>query len=427
MFIDEAKIHVKAGRGGDGIICFYSYRGGAAGGNGGNGGDVVMQATANITTLFSFKNQRKFRGKDGQPGGKNKRHGFSGDDIVIHVPVGTIVRDSTTGEMLADLSHSGEEILLARGGEGGRGNASFVTSVRQAPRICERGLHGEKRSIDLELKLLADVGIIGLPNVGKSSLISSISARKAKIASYPFTTVIPNLGVVDVNGINQFVAVDVPGLIEGAHTGKGLGNKFLKHIERTRVLIHIVDIAALEGSDPLDDYMRINYELSAFASELADKPQLVVGNKIDLLDEKRVDEICARFKQQGIDLLPISVATGAKVRDLVKQTYHLLSTVRKRDGIPAVRRRRIYRYQGEEAGIIIRREEESFIVAGEKVEKLVTKLVLDSQDARDYLYERLEKMGVIRKLAGAGYRDGDTLVIGEMEFETRESICDVTT
>ncbi|MCI2425477.1 GTPase ObgE [Candidatus Acetothermia bacterium] len=422
MFIDEAKIHVQAGRGGNGIICFYSYKGGPAGGNGGNGGDIVIQASPHITTLSSFKDQRRFRGKDGQPGGKNKRQGYSGDDTIIHVPIGTVVRDSVTGEILADLSHSGAEILLARGGEGGRGNASFVTSVRQAPRICERGLPGEQRSIDLELKLLADVGIIGFPNVGKSSLISAISARKAKIAPYPFTTVVPNLGVVDVDGINQFVAVDIPGLIEGAHAGKGLGDKFLKHIERTRVLIHIVDITALERDDPLDDYMRINAELSAFNSRLADKPQLVVGNKIDLVDEKRVDEVCMRFKEQGIDLLPISVVTGANVRNLVKQTYYLLATMRERESIQ-VTRRRIYRSQGDVASVTVRRDEEKFVVSGEKVEKLVTKLVLDSRDAHAYLYEQLEKMGVIQKLVKAGYKDGDRLVIGEMEFETME-ICD---
>lgn len=426
MFIDEAKIHVKAGRGGDGIICFYSYRGGPAGGSGGDGGDVVMRATENITTLFSFKTQRKFRGKDGQTGGKNKRRGLSGEPLIIYVPAGTIVRDASNGKTIADLSRHGEEILLVRGGEGGRGNASFVTSVRQAPRICERGLPGEDRWIDLELKLLADVGIIGFPNVGKSSLISSVSACKAKIASYPFTTLVPNLGVVDVDGINQFVAVDVPGLIEGAHTGQGLGDKFLKHIERTRILIHMVDIAAVEGRDPLNDYRQINHELLAFASKLADKPQLVVGNKIDLIDKKRVDEICARFKQQRIDLLPISVATRTNVQELVKETYRRLAATRKISSSPTPRQRRIYSYQEEETSITIRREEEKFIVSGEQIERLVAKLVLDSQDACAYLYERLEKMGVIRKLISAGYKDGDTLLIGEIEFETKK-ICDLTT
>jgi len=337
---------------------------------------------------------------------------------VILVPVGTIVRDLSSAEILVDLAAPGDEVVLASGGEGGRGNHSFTTSVRQAPRICEQGLKGEQRTLRLELKLTADVGIIGHPNVGKSSLISRISGKRAKVADYPFTTLAPNLGVVDVDGLHQFVAVDIPGLIEGAHAGKGLGDRFLRHVERTRVLVHMVDLAALEGRDPLEDYRRINRELAAFSETLRERVQIVVGNKIDLLDEAAIAEAKGRFAAAGMEILPISVASGDGVQELILRTHRVLQTVSVEERV-AVPRRRVYRYRGEE-GFRVDREGNVFTVSGEVVEKLVKKLALDSRDACEYLSERLERMGVLRELCRQGFAQGDLVHIGGVELELGE-------
>jgi GTP-binding protein len=374
-----------------------------------------MRASASLSTLWVFRNEPKFRAGEGKDGGRNARSGARGEDKLILVPVGTVVRDLSTGEILVDLATPGDEVVLARGGEGGRGNRSFTTSVRQAPRICERGLKGEERTLRLELKLTADVGIIGYPNVGKSSLISRISGKRAKVADYPFTTLIPNLGVVDVDGRHQFVAVDIPGLIEGAHAGKGLGDRFLRHVERTRVLVHMVDLAALEGRDPLKDYHRTNEELAAFSATLKERVQMVVGNKIDLLDEVKVDKIQKRFAKAGIEILPISVVTGQGVRELVTRTYGILQRASVPDKAETPRRR-VYRYRGED-GFRVDREGDVFTVRGDLVEKLVKKLSLDSRDACEYLSERLERMGVLRELSRQGFANGDLVRIGEVELE----------
>jgi len=419
MFIDEATIRVQGGRGGNGVIHFISNRhnprGGPDGGNGGDGGSILMRASTSRSTLWTFRNEPKFKAADGGDGGRGTRCGARGVDTVVLVPVGTIVRDLSSRELLADLAAPGDEVVLASGGEGGRGNRSFTTSVRQAPRICERGLKGEQRTLRLELKLTADVGIIGYPNVGKSSLITRISGKWAKVADYPFTTVVPNLGVVDVDGLHQFVAVDIPGLIEGAHTGKGLGDRFLRHVERTRVLIHMVDLATLEGRDPLEDYRRINRELAAFSETLRERVQIVVGNKIDLLDEAAIAEAKGRFAAAGIQILPISVVSGEGVQELILRTHHVLQTVSVEERV-ATPRRRIYRYRGEE-GFRVDREGNVFTVSGEVVEKLVKKLALDSRDACEYLSERLERMGVLRELSRQGFAEGDLVCIGGVELE----------
>lgn len=419
MFIDEATIRVQGGRGGNGVINFISNRhnprGGPDGGNGGNGGSILMRASASRSTLWAFRNEPKFKAEDGKDGGRNTRCGARGVATVILVSVGTIVRDQSSGEILADLAAPEDEVVLASGGEGGRGNRSFTTSVRQAPRICERGLKGEQRTLRLELKLTADVGIIGYPNVGKSSLISRISGKRAKVADYPFTTLVPNLGVVDVDGLHQFVAVDIPGLIEGAHAGKGLGDRFLRHVERTRVLIHMVDLAALEGRDPLEDYRRIDRELAAFSETLRERVQIVVGNKIDLLDEAAIAGAKKRFAAAGMEILPISVASGKGVQELILRTHRVLQTVSVEERV-VTPRRRIYRYRGEE-GFRVDREGNVFTVRGEVVEKLVKKLSLDSRDACEYLSERLERMGVLRELCRQGFVQGDLVCIGGVELE----------
>lgn len=395
----------------------HNPRGGPDGGNGGDGGDVILRADPTLSTLYRFQNQPKITAGDGADGGRNTSQGARGEDRVITVPVGTIVSDRTTGELIADLSEPGAEVIVAHGGEGGRGNASFTTSTRQAPRICERGLRGEERTLKLELKLIADVGIIGPPNVGKSSLISLISEKKAKIADYPFTTLVPNLGVVDVDGVHQFVAVDIPGLIEGAHAGKGLGDRFLRHVERTSLFVHMVDLARLNGEDPLDSFLRINGELAAFDPSLADRPQIAAGNKIDLIDERAVEKARERFAKEGIDLFPISVATSEGVRELVFAVYRRLQEEKERKGtVPSGVRRRVYRYRGE-SGFRVERSGDGFVILGREVEKIVKKLTMESRDAPAYFTERLERMGVMRELRRQGFQPGDPIRIGGVEFE----------
>jgi len=422
MFIDEAIIRVRGGRGGNGVIHFMSsphnYHGGPDGGSGGDGGDIILQSAGNISTLYRFRHRPLFEADHGVNGARQNQQGARGNDTVVMIPVGTVIRDTTSGEMLADLGQVGEQVVVARGGEGGRGNNSFTTSTRQAPRICERGLGGEARTLKLELKLIADVGIIGYPNAGKSSLISSISGVKAKVADYPFTTLTPNLGVVDVDGIHQFVAVDIPGLIEGAHEGRGLGDRFLRHIERTSLFIHMIDLAVLEEDrDPVEDFNRINHELASFNESLGLRPQIVVLNKVDAVDDACVEQAMARFKEQGIEAMPVSVATRQGVRELVNRTYYMVKERREQNlGETTVVRKAIYRFEGE-TGFSVEREDDAFVVRGTVVEKLVEKLVLDHRDAQEYLGDRLEKMGVFRELRRNGFEDGDIIRIGTVELE----------
>jgi GTP-binding protein len=422
MFIDQADIYVHGGRGGNGIISFasnrYRIRGGADGGSGGSGGAVIVCAEAGISTLYRFQSDTIFRGKPGSNGGNNNKKGAQGKDIIIPVPIGTLVFDRSSGRQIADLLSAGDQLVVARGGEGGRGNKSFTTSTRQAPRICERGAKPQSNALRLELKILADAGIIGRPNAGKSSLISLISGKQAKVADYPFTTTIPNIGVVNVDDIHQFVIVDVPGLVEGAHTGKGLGVRFLKHIERTRVLVHMVDLAGAQGQDPLQAYEEINKELASFNPRLAERRQLVVGNKIDLVEDNAVEALVARFAENGIQLLPTSVVTGRGIPQLITKIYDVLQETTIHKGKTAVPWR-VYRYS-DKASFSVRREGDVFILTGETIEQLVQKLVLDSEDAWEYLGGRLEKMGVVRELVRRGITEGDLLRIGDVELEFRD-------
>ena len=423
MFIDEATIRARGGRGGNGVIHFVSgpgkAHGGPDGGNAGAGGSVLLEASSSVSTLYRFRHRPLIEGENGVNGARNNQHGAVGADCVVLVPLGTIIRDTTSGELLADLSLAGEQALVAEGGEAGRGNNSFTTSRRQAPRICERGLVGESRTLKLELKLIADIGIIGFPNVGKSSLISSISGKHAKIADYPFTTLVPNLGVVDVDGKNQFVAVDVPGLVQGAHEGKGLGDRFLRHVERTSAFIHMIDLAPMEERDPIEDFDAINNELASFNPHLAKRPQIIVGNKSDAVSDEDLAKIQERFSsERGIDLLSISVATGDSVRTLVHRAFYLLQGVRSKEepqGMPAVRRK-IYRFEGE-TGFSVAREDDVLVVSGKTVENLVKKLVLDHYDAQEYLGHRLEKMGVTKELRRQGWKSTEMIRIGEIEVE----------
>lgn len=426
MFLDEAKICVVGGRGGDGIIGFrrekYVPKGGPDGGDGGRGGSVILRADPHVNTLLAFRHTVHFKAQPGQHGGKNERRGADGEDLIIRVPVGTVVKLLHTGEILADLDKPGKEVVVARGGEGGRGNARFKTSTRQAPRIREKGAPGEERWLKLELKLLADVGIIGFPNAGKSSLIAKISAARPKIAPYPFTTLTPTLGVVQVEEFKEFVIVDIPGLIEGAHEGKGLGDRFLKHVERTRLLIHLIDLAPLEeGRDPLNDYAIINRELASFSPALAQKPQIVVGNKIDMLTPHERQAIRERFAAHGIELRLISALTGEGTRDLVYECYQKLQQLQSahpssgEEEEPEERpRRRVYTFV-EEPEFVVQRDERGFVLTGRAMARLA-RLSLEERDAQEYLYERLEALGVMAELRRQGLKPGDIIKLGEHEL-----------
>ncbi|RLE30420.1 GTPase ObgE [Candidatus Acetothermia bacterium] len=423
MWLDEAKIHVASGRGGDGLISFhrtrYNPRGTPDGGDGGDGGDVILKATRSMNTLLHFQSQVHFRAGDGAPGGPNQRTGARGKDCIILVPVGTVVRDLHTGEVLADLTQDGQEVRIARGGRGGRGNKAFTTSTRQAPRIRELGEPGEERWLKLELRLLADVGIVGFPNVGKSSLISRISSKRAKVAAYPFTTLVPNLGVVRVGEEGSFVVADLPGLVVGAHEGKGLGDRFLKHATRARLLLHLVDLARVEGRDPLEDYLALREELSAW-EELRDKPEVVAGNKVDLLPPQEVSREVARFRARGIELHPISAVRGDGVRELVYLLWRKLGELPQEEEGEERPRRRVWQLTPSGPAFEVELEDGVFVVRGEMVERLVRRLDLSTRDAQEYLLERLERLGVMAALRRKGLKHGDTVRIGEVELEYEE-------
>jgi GTP-binding protein len=425
MFIDEAKICLVSGRGGDGIISFrrekYRPLGGPNGGDGGQGGSVVLQATPRMRTLLQFRDKIHWKAGNGTHGGSDNKTGAKAKDLIVQVPVGTVIKQLQTEEVLADLTEPGQKIVLAHGGESGRGNFHFKNSSRQAPRIREKGEWGEERWIKLELKLLADVGLIGCPNAGKSTLLSQISAKRPKIASYPFTTIQPNLGVVWIDEFSSFVAVDVPGLIEGAHEGKGLGIQFLKHIERTRLLIHVIDISGWEGRDPIADYNAINEELESFSPSLPEKPQFIVGNKIDTMSEEQIKDVVERFSAIGVDIHVISAVSGKGIPELKGACYQHFLEMDEFEAIidhsgPEESKWKVYRPQGDAKDFTIDRENEGFSIAGGMVSRL-SRLSLEEPDAQDYLDEQLQRLGIIAALRRYGAKAGDRIKMGKREFE----------
>jgi GTP-binding protein len=333
MFIDRAKIHVQGGNGGNGVMAFrrekFVPRGGPSGGDGGDGGSVYMESTEGLNTLLHLRYAPEHKAGRGRHGEGSKRHGQNGEDVVIQVPVGTVVMDEATGEVVHDFTHAGERIVVAKGGHGGRGNAQFATSTNRAPRRHEDGWPGEERTLILELKLIADVGLVGLPNAGKSTLISRISAARPKIADYPFTTLEPNLGVVDLGDFKTCVVADIPGLIEGAHEGAGLGDRFLRHIERTKLLLHLVDVSGM-AKDPIESYRTIQHELAMYSPEVFSKPQIAVATKIDALDDSaRLDEFKQFSEAEGLEFYAISAATGAGVQELLYAVRRRLEAMAK--------------------------------------------------------------------------------------------------
>ena len=417
MFFDEAKIYVRSGDGGSGCVSFrrekYVPFGGPNGGNGGAGGDVYVVATSHLTTLGEFKRRSHFRAGRGAHGGSNKKQGARGADLEIPVPVGTVVRDAETGELLGDLVENGQRVLVAKGGRGGRGNAAFATPTNQAPRIAENGEPGQERWLELELRLIADVGIVGVPNAGKSTLLAAVSAARPKIAGYPFTTLQPNLGVAEVDQ-RALVLADIPGLIEGAHAGAGLGHAFLRHVERTRVLIHLLDGLSL---DPLSDRHRINEELSLFDPQLGRKPQVVALNKIDLPEVRELwPEIKAALKAEGVEAMAISAATGEGTRDLLRRVAVLLEETPPEppaEVVPVLRPHE----RPEEAFHVLRQPDGSFRVEGERIERAAAMTPWGNVEAVDRFQRILRATGVWEALEEAGVEPGDTVYIGQVELE----------
>ncbi len=419
MFFDEAKIYVKGGDGGDGSIAFRRESGipfgGPSGGNGGHGGDVVLVVDPQPNTLIAFQRRIHFKAERGGHGSSKDQQGKAGEDRIVPVPRGTVAYDSETGEVLADLIEPGDRVVVAAGGRGGRGNAAFKSSTHQAPRYAEHGEPGQERWVRLELKLIADVGLVGMPNAGKSTLLSVVSAARPKIADYPFTTLQPNLGVVTLDGLQSIVVADLPGLIEGAAEGAGLGHQFLRHVERTRLLIHLLDGAA---EDPLADYETINSELAQHSARLAEKPQIVVLNKFDLPDAQAhwpvIQEV---MRKRGIEARAISAATGQGVRDLVLRAWELLQSLPPPGPIsegPA-----IFRPAEREELFTIEREGEAWRVRGVRVERIAAMTPFLVPEAAARFQRQLRAMGVVAALQAAGVEPGDTVRIGERELEWR--------
>jgi len=420
MFVDVAKIHLKAGAGGNGAVSFhrekYVAAGGPDGGDGGRGGNIVFRADSNLSTLADFRYKRKYVAENGQNGGTSRCTGKSAPDLVISVPVGTLVKDAETGRIIADISDS-EPVIIAKGGNGGWGNQHFATATRQVPRFAKDGMPGEEFDVTLELKLLADVGLIGFPNVGKSTLVSVVSEAKPKIANYHFTTLTPVLGVVRMGEGSSFVMADIPGLIEGAGEGIGLGHEFLRHVERCRMLLHLVDISGSEGRDPIDDFEKINHELKVFSEELSERPQIVVGNKCDLIEEDEIQRIKAHFEGLGYKFFPIMAAIAEGTDELVN---YVASELQK---LPPIR---IYEAEPKPVEEIkqnnreftIRVENDIYYVENcDWIMDIMNRVDPDDYESLQYFERVLRQSGIIKALEDAGINEGDTVNVLDVEFD----------
>lgn len=422
MFIDKAKIFIKGGKGGNGAISFrrekYVAAGGPDGGDGGKGGNVVFRVELGMTTLMDFKYKRKYAAQNGEDGMRRRRKGRSGDDIIIKVPQGTIVRDVESGRIIADLSTPDKDYVLAKGGNGGWGNDHFATAVRQTPNFAKNGQPGDEREIFLELKLLADVGLVGFPNVGKSTILSRTTKADPKIANYHFTTLEPNLGVVDLGDHRSFVLADIPGIIEGASEGVGLGHEFLRHIERTRILIHVVDVSSIEGRNPIEDFDIINDELSKYDMALEERPQIIAANKTDIIqDEQAYEEFLEEMKKRGYDVYPISAATGKGVDELMQRVYEELSKLPPIQIFEPEMDIENEEYIMDDIGFSIRKENETYIVEGSWIEAVGGSVNFSDNESLAYFQRALLNKGVIEELINMGIQEGQIVKIGDLEFE----------
>ena len=394
----------------------YVAKGGPDGGDGGRGGDIIFIADPNLNTLMDFRYKKKFAAKRAGDGHTNNKQGADGEDVVVKVPPGTLIKDEATGEVIADLTEADQKFIAAKGGRGGRGNARFVTSVHRAPTFAEGGEPGMERNLLLELKLLADVGLVGYPSVGKSSMISKISAAKPEIAAYHFTTLTPVLGVVSLGAGHSFVVADIPGLIEGAHEGKGLGHDFLRHVERTKVIIHVLDISGLEGRDPIEDYQKINQELMLYNERLARRPQIVAANKMDLPEAREnFTKIAEYIKKEGHEIFPVSAATGEGLPELVQRASQLLSEyVEEPETISG---EAVYKAVPEEPYTVRRDDDGAFVVEGKEIEKIVAMTNFDNDEALRRFQLAWRRIGIDDTLRERGIKEGDTVRIRGIEFE----------
>ena len=420
MFTDRARIFVKAGDGGNGMSSFrrekFVPKGGPSGGDGGRGGNVILIVDDNLNTLVDFRYKRQFKADHGVHGQTKNMHGHCADNLYVPVPPGTVVRDEETGLVLADLTRSGQEVVIAKAGRGGRGNARFVSSVNRAPTIAERGEPGEQRWVTLELKVLADVGLVGYPSVGKSSILASVSAAKPEIAAYHFTTLTPVLGVVSLREGQSFVLADIPGLIEGAHEGVGLGHDFLRHIERTKVLIHVLDVSGLEGRDPIEDYHKINNELKQYNERLASRPQIIAANKMDLPEgQEQFDRVAAFMAKEGREIFPVSAATGEGLSQLMERAFKAVTEyVEEPEATEDIV---VYEAKEEEEFTIRRDDDGAYVVEGKNIEKLVAMTNFNDDEGLRRFQAIWRKKGIDDALRARGIQEGDTVRIQEMEFE----------
>lgn len=426
MFIDEVKVEVQAGNGGNGCLAFrrekYIEMGGPFGGNGGNGGDVVFEVDEGLNTLIDLRYSKKYRAKNGEHGQGKGMHGKNAPDLIIKVPPGTVVTDTETGFILGDLTKKGDSLIVAAGGRGGRGNMAFATRTNTAPDFCENGEPGEEKILKVELKLLADVGLVGMPSVGKSTIISKISAAKPKIAAYHFTTLSPNLGVVKTTDNRSFVVADLPGLIEGASLGEGLGDKFLKHIERTRVIAHVIDMSGFEGRDPFDDYVIINKELENFNKKIIAKPQIIIANKMDMDSSKENLENFKKKLDKDIPIYEVSAIKGEGFDQVLIVLADMLDKIEKE---PLYEEERfeshvLYKFKAEQPFKVIKESENVYVVKGEEIERIYKMTWFVTDEAFLRFSNKLRKLGIDDKLKEMGIQNGDTVKILDYEFEYRD-------
>jgi GTPase len=426
MFVDQTKIYVKGGDGGNGMVAFrkekYIPKGGPAGGDGGKGANVVFEVNEGLRTLMDFRYQRHFKAPRGEHGMSKNQHGAGAKDMIVKVPPGTVVIDAATNEVIADLVENGQQAIIAKGGRGGRGNSRFATPANPAPELSENGEPGQEREVILELKLLADVGLVGFPSVGKSTLLSVVSSARPKIAEYHFTTIVPNLGMVETEDGRSFVMADLPGLIEGASEGVGLGHQFLRHIERTRVIVHVIDMAAMEGRDPYEDYLTINKELEEYNLRLTERPQIIVANKMDMPE---AEENLQKFKErleEDFPIFPISALSRKGLRELL---YAIADKIEETPEFPLDHEeeetgvnRVLYKHEADpEAFYITREPDGSFVIQGEKVEKLFKMTNFQTEESVRRFARQLRGLGVDEALRAKGAKDGDTVKLLDFEFE----------
>ena len=426
MFADRARIYVRSGKGGDGHVSFrrekYVPNGGPDGGDGGRGGDVIFQVDEGLNTLTDFRHVRKYKAVDGQEGGKRNCRGKDGEDIIIKVPEGTVIKEAESGKVIADMSGDNRRIVLLTGGRGGNGNQHYATSTMQAPKYAQPGQPARELELLLELKMIADVGLVGFPNVGKSTLLSRVTNARPKIANYHFTTIIPNLGVVDMDGAKGFVIADIPGLIEGASEGVGLGHEFLRHIERTRVIIHMVDAAGTEGRDPIADIYAINKELEEYNMEIASRPTVIAANKIDAITDTEnnpIDALKAEFEPKGIRVFPISAVSGEGLKELLYYVSSLLDqtevkqVVFEQEYFPEFENG----YSNEPYTVDYNEEENEYVVEGPRIEKMLSYTNLDSEKGFTFFQNFLKETGILEQLEELGIQEGDTVRMYGLKFD----------